>query len=294
MKFPTVTARVATAAAATLLLSSVSVAQAEQRIATFDLGSLDTLDALGLSDQVVGVPKTSLPDYLEQYAADDVTDIGGLRSPDIEALTDSKPHFILYTGRQSDWQGDLEVIAPSLNTSLQGDDYLTSFDDSVRQLASLFHAEESAEEALEILHNEIETQREALSNAPSTLVVTHNGGNLMLNQHPVVHNVLGVKALEMPDSVTSETRGTRTFTPLSAEAIADIDPEVMLVIDRSAAIGDEPASADALTQTLLEAGAEDTQVVILTPALWYLSGGGLQSLALQIDEVSAALNPSVN
>lgn len=290
MKFPTVTARFATAAAATLLLSSVSVAQAEQRIATFDLGSLDTLDALGLSDQVVGVPKTSLPDYLEQYAADDVTDIGGLRSPDIEALTDSKPHFILYTGRQSDWQGDLEVIAPSLNTSLQGDDYLTSFDDNVRQLASLFHAEESAEEALEILHNEIETQREALSNAPSTLVVTHNGGNLMLNQHPVVHDVLGVKAIEMPDSVTSETRGTRTFTPLSAEAIADIDPEVVLVIDRSAAIGDEPANADALTQMLLEAGSEDTQVVILTPALWYLSGGGLQSLALQIDEVSAALN----
>lgn len=294
MKFSTTTARFATTVAATLLLSAVSLAHADQRVATFDLGSLDTLDALGLSDQVVGVPKSSLPDYLEQYATDDVIDIGGLRSPDFDALTDSKPHMILFTGRQGEWQRELEVIAPTLNTSLQVDDYLASFDDNVRQLASLLHAEESAEEALEILHNKIETQREALSNAPSTLVVTHNGGNLMLNQHPVVHDVLGVKALEMPESVASETRGERTFTPLSAEAIAEINPEIVLVIDRSAAIGDEPADTDALEKTLAEAGTESTQVVMLTPALWYLSGGGLQSLALQIEEVAAALGSPGN
>lgn len=281
-------------ATAALLLSTASIAQAEQRIATFDLGSLDTLNALGLSDQVVGVPKSSLPNYLEQYAEGAYSDIGGLRSPDMEALSESEPSLILYTGRQSDWEDQLGEIAPLLNTSLQGDDYLSAFDANVRELASRLEAESEAEDALEILHNEIETQREALSNAPSTLVVTHNGGNLMLNQHPVVHHVLGIKALEMPENVTSETRGERTFTPLSAEAIAEINPEIVLVIDRSAAIGDEPADTDALEQTLADAGAENTQVVMLTPALWYLSGGGLQSLALQIEEVTAALSSPGN
>ncbi|MEA2117671.1 ABC transporter substrate-binding protein [Halovibrio sp. HP20-50] len=275
---------------ATLLLSTASIAQAEQRIATFDLGSLDTLDALGLSEQVVGVPKASLPDYLEQYTSDDYADIGGLRSPDMDAISESEPSLILYTGRQGDWEAELSDIAPLLNTSLQGDDYLSAFDANVRELASRLDAESEAEEALEILHAAIESQREALSDAPRTLVVTHNSGNLMLNQHPVVHEVLEVDALEMPDSVISETRGTRTFTPLSAEAIGEIDPAVVLVVDRSAAIGDEPADADALTRTLADAGAEDAQVIMLTPALWYLSGGGLQSLALQVKEVSAALN----
>lgn len=239
---------------------------------------------------MVGVPKSSLPGYLEHYAADTYTDIGGLRSPDMEALSDSEPTLILYTGRQGDWEDELGDIAPLLNTSLQGDDYLAVFDANVRELASRLDAASEAEEALEILHAAIETQREALSNAPSTLVVTHNGGNLMLNQHPVVHDVLDVAALEMPDSVTSETRGTRTFTPLSADAIAEINPDIVLVIDRSAAIGDEPADAYALTQTLSDAGAEKAQVVMLTPALWYLSGGGLHSLALQVEEVAAALN----
>ncbi|MEL7967258.1 ABC transporter substrate-binding protein [Vreelandella neptunia] len=279
---------------AMLLAAASATASADQRIATFDLGSLDTLDALGLKEQVVGVPKASLPDYLEQYVADGVTNIGGLRSPDMDALGESEPSLILYTGRQGEWEEELSEIAPLLNTSLQGDDYLTAFDANIRELASRLAVEGKAEEALGILHAEIETQREALSNAPRTLVVTHNGGNLMLNQHPVVHDVLGIATVEMPASVTSETRGTRTFTPLSPEAISEIDPEVLLVVDRSAAIGDEPADADALAKTLLDAGAEKAQVVMLTPALWYLSGGGLQSLALQVEEVAAALNLSGN
>lgn len=276
--------------ATAVLFSAISVnAHAEQRIATFDLGSLDTLDALGLSEQVVGVPKQNLPTYLEQYASDRYSDIGGLRSPDMEAISASEPSLILYTGRQGDWEEELGDIAPLLNTSLQSDNYLAAFDDNVRELASQFEAESEADEALATLHTEIDALREALSDAPRTLVVTHNGGNLMLNQHPVVHDVLGVEALSMPASVTSETRGERTFTPLSADAIADIKPDVMLVIDRSAAIGNEPADADQLRQTLAEAGATP-QLVMLTPALWYLSGGGLQSLALQIEEVAAALN----
>lgn len=278
----------------TAMLLVTATASADQRIATFDLGSLDTLDALGLNEQVVGVPKASLPDYLEQYAADNVTNIGGLRSPDMDAISESEPNLILYTGRQGEWEEELGEIAPLLNTSLQGDDYLAAFDANVRELASRLAVESKAEEALATLHADIETQREALSNAPRTLVVTHNGGNLMLNQHPVVHDVLGVATVEMPASVTSETRGTRTFTPLSPEAISEIDPQVVLVIDRSAAIGDEPADADALAKTLLDAGAEKAQVVMLTPALWYLSGGGLQSLALQVEEVAAALNSSGN
>ncbi|PRY64158.1 iron complex transport system substrate-binding protein [Vreelandella songnenensis] len=295
MKNAAMTARVLTTKvlATSLLLGAASAtAYGAERVATFDLGSLDTLDALGLSDQVVGVPKSSLPEYLEQYGADDITDIGGLRSPDIEALANSKPHLILFTGRQGEWQREMEVIAPALNTGVQGDDYLATFDDNVRQLASRLHAEARAEEALETLHGEIEAQRDALSDAPRTLVVTHNDGNLTLNQHPVVHDVLGVKALDMPDSVTSETRGSRTFTPLSFEAIGEIDPAVVLVVDRSAAIGNEPADLEALEHDLTDAGASDVRLVSLTPALWYLSGGGLQSLAMQVEEVTAALSSS--
>ena len=277
--------------ATALLLASASAsaaANADQRIATFDLGSLDTLDALGASEHVVGVPKASLPSYLEHYAADAYTDIGGLRSPDMAALADANPTLIVHTGRQAEWAEELGDIAPLFDASVSGEAYLAAVERNVRELASQLAVESEAEEALTTLNSEIERQREALQDAPTTLVVTHNGGNLMLNQHPVVHQVLGIAALEMPESVTLDVRGERTFTPLSADAIAEIDPDAVLVIDRSAAIGDEPADADQLRATLAEAGAAP-RVVMLTPALWYLSGGGLQSLALQVKEVASAL-----
>ncbi|MGO1888666.1 MAG: ABC transporter substrate-binding protein, partial [Halomonas sp.] len=136
---------------AALLLATAN-ASADQRIATFDLGSLDTLDALGLSEQVVGIPKASLPNYLEQYAGDSYTDIGGLRSPDMDAIRASEPSLIVYTGRQGDWEDELGEIAPLLNTSLQSDDYLNAFDSNVRELASRLEAESDAEKALETLH----------------------------------------------------------------------------------------------------------------------------------------------
>ncbi|MBE0462049.1 MAG: ABC transporter substrate-binding protein [Halomonadaceae bacterium] len=276
--------------AASLIFTAVSsIAHAQERIATFDLGSLDTLDALGASEQVVGIPKQVLPDYLSKYNADAYTDLGGLRDPNLEAVAQSEPTLILYTGRQGDWEAEFEEIAPLMNTSLQGDDYLAAFDDNVRQIASKVEAEERAEEALEALHADIERQREALDEALRVLVVTHNDGNLGLNTHPVVHDVLGIKKLEMPDSVTSVQRGNRTFTPLTMEAIGEINPDVLLVVDRSAAIGNDAADTQALEQALSDAGASETRLVVLTPALWYLSGGGLQSLKLQIDEVVDAL-----
>ncbi|MGP9497691.1 ABC transporter substrate-binding protein [Halomonas sp. AOP43-D1-4] len=274
----------------TLLVTAVSsVAHAQERIATFDLGSLDTLDALGVSDQIVGIPKQILPDYLSTYNDDAYTDLGGLRSPDLEAVAASEPSLILYTGRQGEWEAEFEEIAPVLNTSLQGDDYLVAFDDNVRQLASHAGVEERAEEALKELHANIENHRQALDKALRVLVVTSNDGNLGLNTHPVVHDVLGINTLEMPDSVTSITRGSRTFTPLTMDAIGEIQPDVLLVVDRSAAIGNDAADTDALTQALADAGTPDTRLVVLTPALWYLSGGGLQSLKLQVDEVVEAL-----
>ncbi|QJQ96192.1 MULTISPECIES: ABC transporter substrate-binding protein [Halomonadaceae] len=262
-----------------------------ERVATFDFGSLDTLDELGLDDRVVALPKQSLPEYLEQYQSDDYIDLGGLRSPDFDALRDADPSLILYTGRQNEWQEQFEEIAEAINAGLGGDDgYMAGFDANVTRLAERFAAGEQAEQALHSLHARIDETRQALDDAPQVLVATHNEGNLTLNTHPVVHEVLGLSEPQIPESVPSETRGTRTFTPLSAETIAEIGPDVVLVIDRSAAIGgDVTLDRDALSEALEQAGAEDVRIEVLTPELWYLSGGGLQSLSRQIEEVATAL-----
>lgn len=277
-----------TLAAALLALAGTAHAEPQERLAVFDLGSLDTLQALSLETQVAGVPKQNLPDYLAAFEAEAYADLGGLRSPDLETLATLDPSLIVITGRQGDWREEFDALAEVSDTSLTGDDYLAAVDANARRLAERLEAD--AEPALTALHAHIEAARQALDGAPAVLVATHNGGNLMLNSHPVVHQVLGLAQPSGTAELPGETRGTRTFTPLSADVVAELAPEALLIIDRSAAIGDAPLVATDLAAELTAAGAESTRVVVLSPALWYLSGGGLQSLRLQVDEVVAALS----
>lgn len=282
--------------AATLLSLSSGLLAADdaphnvtERVVSFDYGSVDTLDALGLGDNIIALPKQGLPDYLSQYAGEAYTDAGGMKSPDVEAIREASPTLILITGRQNAQRETFEELAPVMDTSLSGDDYLAAFEDNVTRLAERFDATAQAESALKTLHKKIDEAHQRVEDAPTVLMATHNQGNLMLNTHPVAYEVLGLSQPEIPDSVPSETRGERTFTRLSPEAIAEIGPDVLLIVDRSAAIGDEAADAEALRQSLADAGAKDVRLEVLTPKLWYLSGGGLQSLSLQIDEIVHAL-----
>ncbi|PMR74803.1 ABC transporter substrate-binding protein [Billgrantia endophytica] len=271
------------------MTTGLAQSHAAERVASFDFGSLDTLDELGLGEHVVALPKQGLPTYLEHYADEAYRDVGGLRSPDFDALRDAEPSLILFTGRQNEWREEFEEIAEVMDTGLGGDDYLVTFEENVTRLAERFDAGEAAAESLQMLHEHVDSARQRLADVPLTLVATHNQGNLMLNTHPVVYDVLDLSQPTIPESVPSETRGNRTFTPLSSEAIAEIAPATLLIVDRSAAIGDEAIELDALRGELARVGADDINVVVLTPELWYLSGGGLQSLMLQIDEVAAAL-----
>lgn len=279
-----------TLAAALLALAGTGTAHAEApaRLAVFDLGSLDTLDALALESRVAGVPKQTLPSYLAAFEDDAYADIGGLRSPDLDALAALDPSLIVITGRQDDWREEFEALAEVEDISLAGGDYLGAVESNTRRLAERLEAD--AEPALAELRAHIEAARQALDGTPEVLVATHNGGNLMLNSHPVVHQVLGLAQPVGTAELPGETHGERVFTPLAPDAVAALAPEILLIIDRSAAIGDASLVPTELAAKLAAAGAESTRVAVLSPGLWYLSGGGLQSLRLQVDEVVAALS----
>ena len=58
-------------------------------------------------------------------------------------------------------------------------------------------------------------------------------------------------------------------------------------MDRSKAIGQQAMVTNYFDQKLLK--KNKTHIVYLTPDLWYLSGGGAESLDRQIDEVINSL-----
>ena len=69
----------------------VTAEGASPSVISFDHGSLDTLDALGLGDHILAVPKQSLTAYLSDYAGDAYPYAGGLKSLDLGVIRKLQP-----------------------------------------------------------------------------------------------------------------------------------------------------------------------------------------------------------
>jgi iron complex transport system substrate-binding protein len=261
------------------------------KAAIFDLGSLDTIAALGLEDNIVGVPKQGLPDYLKQFNKDSYADIGGLKNPDLTVLKKLNPDLIVITGRQAGQKDALEKIGKVKQVDASGDNYWESFSANVTSIAALFNAGDAANKALAKLSTDIESTKTGIKGNPTILVVTHNNGSFGLRNEPIATQLLGLEASKVPSHVTPKKRGTRTFTSLSVSDITEMKPTTLFIIDRSAAIGNTKESLDIekLQSELAAQGGQSIQVAYLSPKLWYLSGNGLQSLRMQVKEIADAL-----
>ncbi|MGL9892020.1 iron ABC transporter substrate-binding protein [Enterococcus sp. DIV1368b] len=267
---------------------SVEVQQNPEKVVVFDNGSLDTLDALGVGDKVVGAATKNLPAYLEKYQ--EVESAGGIKEPDLEKINEMQPDLIIISGRQSDYQEQLSQIAPTLYLAMDAEKPWESMRENVTTLAKIFDKEKEAEEKLTDLTKQIDEVKEKASALDQTALVTLvNEGQLSAygsgSRFGLVHDLFGFKQAD--DQIEASTHGQS----VSYEYVLEKNPGILFVIDRTKAIGgdtsnDNVAANELVAQT--DAGKND-QVISLQPDVWYLSGGGLESMNLMIEDVNQAL-----
>lgn len=267
---------------------SVEVQQNPEKVVVFDNGSLDTLDALGVGDKVIGAATKNLPAYLEKYQ--EVESAGGIKEPDLEKINEMQPDLIIISGRQSDYQEQLSQIAPTLYLAMDAEKPWESMQENVTTLAKIFDKEREAEEKLTDLTKQIDEVKEKASALDQTALVTLvNEGQLSAygsgSRFGLVHDLFGFKQAD--DQIEASTHGQS----VSYEYVLEKNPGILFVIDRTKAIGgdtsnDNVAANELVAQT--DAGKND-QVISLQPDVWYLSGGGLESMNLMIEDVNQAL-----
>lgn len=267
---------------------SVEVQQNPEKVVVFDNGSLDTLDALGVGDKVVGAATKNLPAYLEKYQ--EVESAGGIKEPDLEKINEMQPDLIIISGRQSDYQEQLSQIAPTLYLAMDAEKPWESMQENVTTLAKIFDKEKEAEEKLTDLTKQIDEVKEKASALDQTALITLvNEGQLSAygsgSRFGLVHDLFGFKQAD--DQIEASTHGQS----VSYEYVLEKNPGILFVIDRTKAIGgdtsnDNVAANELVAQT--DAGKND-QVISLQPDVWYLSGGGLESMNLMIEDVNQAL-----
>lgn len=271
------------------VLGETAVNKNPSKVVLFDFGLYDTLVQLGLADKVIGLPLGNAPAYIKGSIASNVVNVGGMKAPDLEKLAEIKPDLIIITGRQGASYEALAKIAPTVNLGTNSENYLNSVEANIKLMGELFNKEEATKEQISKLNTVIEqAQKKAAESDKKVLVLLHNAGNLMPNNQNVVYDVVKVKRTELPP-VSEEEKGKRRV--VTSEMIAKANPDVILIIDRSEAIGADKLEKAAFENDVIKSTSayKNGGIVYLQADLWYLSGGGLDSLTKQIEAVENAL-----
>jgi len=270
----------------TTVFDDVTFEKMPERIVVFDYGFLDTLDALGV-EGIVGVAKDgTLPEHLSKFGSDEYASVGNLKTPNLEAIAALEPDAIFISGRQATFYDQLKEITENVVfVGTSQDDYWGTFEKSVDIAAKLFGKEKEAEEQLAKFDEKLNELKELADQYKTSLVTMYNEGKLSgfgtNSRYGYVYDIYGFTPVS--DDIEASSHGS----DFGFESILKFDPEVLFVIDRTAAVGGQSnIEADMENDIIKQTQAyKNGKIVYLDGPLWYLAGGGLQSEMMKIEEI---------
>ncbi|MBP2099507.1 siderophore ABC transporter substrate-binding protein [Enterococcus rivorum] len=267
---------------------SVEVPKNPKKVVVFDNGSLDTIDDLGEGDTVIGAPTKNLPKYLEKYTK--VESAGGIKEPDLEKINQLAPDLIIISGRQQDFQDKLSKIAPTIYLAVDAKNTWESTKQNIETLGTIFDKKEIADKKIGELEKEItDVKAKAEKSEEKALVVLVNEGQLSAygkgSRFGIIHDTFGFKLAD--ENIEASTHGQS----VSYEYVLEKNPDVLFVIDRTRAIGGDDTNNNVQENELVKQtnAGKKGKVIFLQPDVWYLSGGGIESTHLMIQDVEKGL-----
>ncbi|GEK33141.1 siderophore ABC transporter substrate-binding protein [Kurthia sibirica] len=269
---------------------TVKVPKNAKKVVVFDMGFLDTLDALGLSKNVVGVPQDSIPSYLEAYKSADYKNVGGLKEPDFEAIDALQPDVIFISGRQASSFEEFNKIAPTVYVGIDTSKYMASFTANTELAGKIFSKEDEATTKLAEIQTKIDDlHKKVTAQNDKALIVLASQGSLSAygagSRFGILHDVFGFQQAD--EKIEVSTHG-QTVT---SEYVLDKNPDVIFVVDRDSAIGEKSSVKKTLENDLIKKtnAYKNDKIVYLNAETWYLAGGGLESVTSMVDDAAKAL-----
>ncbi len=277
----------------------VEIPRNPEKIAVFDLGMLTSFNELGIPiDAEDGFASlgTPLPDDL-QALADTPQSLGTAFEPDLEARNAMEPDLIVVASRSSRLYPDLVALelAPVVDLTQfdeAGTDYFEEFARNHRNIGEIFCVQDEVESVLAELQGAIDEVAAVAPDAGDALVLVTTGaevtafgpGSFRFGQ---VYDTYGFTAAD--DSLArDETHGD----PVSYEFIAEAQPELLFVVDRAGAIGEEGQSAEAILDNALvdatPAGAND-KIIYVDSFNWYIVFNGIPGVRGVATDLAAAV-----
>lgn len=260
------------------------VEKSPEKVVVFDYAALDILGQLGV--EPIGVVKASLPGYLSHYKDDKYTDVGTLFEPNFEKIYELQPDVIFVSARQAEVYPELARIAPTVFLSIDTNDYWGSFSYNVTLIAEIFEKEDEVAEILQALADDFaKVNKLAKESGLRTLILMANDGALSVygpgSRFGVVHNEFGF--IPADTGIESANHGQT----VSFEYLLQINPDVILVIDRAATVGGSVTAEQVLDNVLVKAtnAARNNRIYYMNSQVWYTASGGLQGTEIMVQDV---------
>ena len=260
-----------------------------KRVVVFDYGILDSLDKLGV-EGIIGVVQDGIPEYLSKYASEEYSSIGTLKEPDMEKIFELTPDLIVISGRQADYYEELNKIAPTINLSLNNENYLESFETNMNILGEVFGKEKDVEKELATIKESIqELNTKVTEKGINGLIALANDGAFSVygaeSRFGIIHNGFGVTPVDT--TIEGSTHGQKA----SFEYVVEKNPDYLFVVDRAAIAGGTTSAKELFENELMEKtdAYKNGNIVYLDPSIWYTATGGFTSTMKMVEEINSAI-----
>ncbi|MDO5287621.1 MAG: ABC transporter substrate-binding protein [Actinomycetia bacterium] len=271
---------------------TTSVPADPKRLVVFDYGALDTINSLGLSDRVVGIPKGGvLPSFLKNYDSDHVAEVGSLHEPNIEAIQKLKPDLVVISFRSASKYPELVKHFTTIDISYPSTmSFYSKVEAASTVLANALDQSEQVKVKLGELRQVIDQAKAQVPQGQKGLILMTSAGKVTAygaaSRFGAVHSDLMI-----PQAIT-DIKEDGHGQPVSFEAIQQANPDLMFVCDRDAAIGQQGKAAQEVLSNELVASTsawKNNKVVYLDGARWYIVMHGLENAKVMIQEAVKGL-----
>ena len=248
-----------------------------------DNRTFQTLSDWGIELSAAAV---SLMDEGNPYTKDDaIVDLGTHNEPDLEAVVAVQPDLIINGQRFAQYHDDFTSLVPDATVLELDPREGEAFDaELIRQttvLGEIFGKQDAAQKLVDDFEAAIERAQKAYDDAESVMAVTTSGGEIGYIAPTVgrtlgpVFDIIGLTpALEVPEA-TDDHQGD----DISVEAIAESNPDWILVMDRDAVFAAETPdyvqAAEVLenSEALASVTAVQDDQIVYMPTDTYLNEG---------------------
>jgi iron complex transport system substrate-binding protein len=260
-----------------------------ERVVVLDLGSLDIMTELGV--EPVGLPKNSLPSYLEKYKDSKYADLGALKEFNMEKINELKPDLIIIEGRQESSYDELAKIAPVVFLGTKDGDHFGSLKTNVEVLGAIFDKKDVAEDKLKAIDKRVEELNKKVKETNKTALVAMVSDSKISvfgqgSRFRMIYDKFGFAPAD--DKIEVSGHGQ----DVSYEYLKAKNPGYLFVVDRGAVVGGNQKPAKEVIENELVKTTEaykEGNIVYLNPQAWYIGGSGLMSTDVMLTEIENSL-----